>query len=221
MNVALDLDKMKTLRNHFQTRIEERAKSLFVHDKDKNFQGYSRMCPSNVRRQPVSLTQSELDEIKRKSPNYLNEENGDILQYTSNPDNLEDPEKNYYICPRYWCLLTNSPISEEEVKSGKCGKIIEKENVKHGHYIYEFNKSHKQYPGFHANKTMDNKYLPCCFKTNKSNQKNNKGPTIQEDNGASEIKEIKEGATGAVEEKEATEDKGSTGAVEEKGSPIK
>jgi hypothetical protein len=177
-DIAQDWDNKQLHNpNYFQKRIEDRAKSLFVHDKDKNFKGYSRMCPSNVRRQPVSLTQSELDHIKETSPNYLNEAQGDILPYTSNNDDSNDKEKNYYICPRYWCLLTNSPISSEDVKSGKCGQIITNDVVKPGHYIYKF-ASDKNYPGFLANKTIDNKCLPCCFKSKNHNEKCN---TVKED----------------------------------------
>ena len=175
------------------------------------------MCPSNVRRQPVSLTQSELDEIKIKSPNYLNEQHGDILPYTSNPDNPDDPEKNYYICPRYWCLLTNSPISEEDVKSGKCGKIVENEKVKSGHYVYEFN-SDKQFPGFLKNKTMDNKYLPCCFKTNQS-KKYNKG-TIQKEKEKVNDEEQEEAPAGVEENKGEEVDAASDAGVEPRAEVV-
>ena len=52
-----------------------------------------------------------------------------------------DPEKQYhYICPRYWCLLTNKSITQEEVDSGRCGKIIPQnsKSIQEGHYVYEF-----------------------------------------------------------------------------------
>ena len=52
-----------------------------------------------------------------------------------------EDKKNWYICPRYWCLKTNSSISEEDVKAGKCGNIIPRgvDRVPPGAYVYEFN----------------------------------------------------------------------------------
>ena len=47
--------------------------------------------------------------------------------------NIYDKSKQYwYICPRYWCLKTNTSMTEKEVKEGKCGgKIIPKDAQKH------------------------------------------------------------------------------------------
>jgi len=28
---------------------------------------------------------------------------------------------NYYICPEYWCALTQEPLTEDDIKAGKCG----------------------------------------------------------------------------------------------------
>ena len=85
--------------------------------------------------------------------------------------------KNYYICPRYWCFQTNTSISEEDVKAGKCGKIIPKDppgnKIPDGHYVYEFPRNNPfdkegnyvhHRPGLFEIKGR--KYqLPCCFKT--------------------------------------------------------
>ena len=105
-------------------------------------------------------------------PGFLREE--DIIKYGSTPEN-----QNYYICPRYWCLKTNMPISPEDVKAGKCGKVIprDKSEVPEGAYVYEFfNPSQhgtqenyiQHYPGF-INDTKGQKHpknlcIPCCFK---------------------------------------------------------
>ena len=66
--------------------------------------------------------------------------------------------------------MTNSAISEEEAKSGKCGKIIPKDAtvVPKGAYVYELNKDDENqfpFPGFIENTREDGKCLPCCFKT--------------------------------------------------------
>lgn len=160
----------------FQKRMEDRAASIFATLKDDKFNSYSRMCPSNVRRQPVIINKTELDKINQSYPGYLKEDEGDIIHYKSNPENKENSEDFYYVCPRYWCLLTDSIISDEDVKAGKCGEIIPRDakKIEPGHYVYEF--SHpsehigtegeyiKHYPGFHKDSTKDNKCIPCCFK---------------------------------------------------------
>ena len=165
MNENINIDGLK-LNNpyYFQDRILKRDPVLILSKKTGNFNAYSRVCPSTTRRQPVILTQKEKDEIDKKYKGFLKDE--DVIKYGSNPDN-----KYYYICPRYWCLKTNSAISEEDVKSGKCGKIIpkNKKEVIPGHYVYEFytppnnNKDYKRYPGFQVDNHPKGYCLPCCF----------------------------------------------------------
>jgi hypothetical protein len=98
--------------------------------------------------------------------------NGDILKYGSKPDN-----QYYYMCPRYWCMKTNTPISREDALEGKkCGKIIPRDQkvVRPGEYVFEFfdESEHgtqdnyiKHYPGFvEKSKHPDGLCMPCCFK---------------------------------------------------------
>ena len=166
----------------FQQRMEDRAKTLFSSIKGDKFKSYSRMCPSSIRRQPVILTKEELDETKKQYPGEYSTPD-DVLAYSSNKDDPQNPESFYYVCPRYWCLKTNSIISEEDVKSGKCGKILPPDATKviPGHYVYEFSapEEHvdekgeyiKHFPGFHKNATEGNKCIPCCYKKFTEKQK--------------------------------------------------
>ena len=166
----------------FQQRMEDRAKTLFSSIKEDKFKSYSRMCPSSIRRQPVILTKEELEETKKQYPGEYSTSD-DVLAYSSNKDDPKNPESFYYVCPRYWCLKTNSIISEEDVKSGKCGKVLPPDATKviPGHYVYEFSapEEHvdekgeyiKHYPGFHKNATEDNKCIPCCYKKFTEKQK--------------------------------------------------
>ena len=150
----------------FQDRIKNRDPALIITQKQGNFNAYSRICPSSTRRQPVILNESEKQNIDKNYKGFLKEE--DIIKYGSNPD-----KQFYYICPRYWCLKTNSVISEEDVKAGKCGEILPKtaKKVIPGHYVYEFytppknNPDYKHYPGFQDNSHPQGFCLPCCFKT--------------------------------------------------------
>ena len=156
--------------NIFLSRLKERDPALFL-DKDVTtskgkFDAYAKVCQANFGQQPVILSQEEKEEVDKKHPgSYKN-----ALEYGSKAN------KNWYICPRYWCLLTNSPLTDEEVKSGKCGGIIPKgeKTVPKGKYVIEI-KSDKLHmengeyveatPGFLKDgKHPDGLCLPCCFK---------------------------------------------------------
>ena len=158
--------------NFFSKRMENRDSKLFVKSTDnKAFKSYSRICASNMRRQPVILTQEEKDYIDKHHPDSYEKS----IKYGSSKDN-----QHYFICPRYWCLPENSSISREEIDKGVCGgpdAIIphDAKIVPPGKTIYEFfsNREHlnnkgeyiKHYPGFIAGKDHpDGLCQPCCFK---------------------------------------------------------
>jgi hypothetical protein len=166
-SIIKNVDGMK-LNNpyHFQTRIIERDPVLILTEKQGKYNSYSRTCPQNIRRQPVILTEAELNKIKRDHPGYLNEDS-DIIKYGSQPD-----KQFYYICPRYWDLRTDSIITPDEIeRQGLKDKIIpmDAKSVPKGKYIYEFNNpkdykdNHKQYPGFLTDSHPNGLCLPCCF----------------------------------------------------------
>jgi hypothetical protein len=149
----------------FQERLEKREPILILKEEQGKYNRYSRTCPSTTRRQPVILTQSELDKINKENDGYLQEE--DVIKYGSNPDN-----KYYYVCPRYWNLKTDSLITPKEIEDNHLeDKIIPKtaKTVPKGKYIYEFynppknNPDYKHFPGFQVDKHPDGYCLPCCF----------------------------------------------------------
>ena len=169
--------------NIFTKRIKEREPDLILTKKEGKFSSYSRICPANVNLQPVILTEEEKKRVDEEHPgSYTN-----ALQYGSDPKN-----PYWYICPRYWCLQNNMPMSEEEVKRGECGGKIIPQNAKTpppGHFIYEFtdDKYHKdekgEYiyhsPGFKPEHSHPNKLcLPCCY--NKWSSYNVKNPSEQQ-----------------------------------------
>lgn len=167
--------------NYFSRRMEERDPVLFLKKKTGKFGAYSRMCPSNIRRQPVILTEEEKQRIDAEHPgSYEN-----IIKYGSDPSN-----PYYYICPRYWCLTENTSLTQEEVDAGVCGgkeAIIpfDAKKVPEGGQIIEFgvdpkDKGHNAYkeyyddkgnyiqhhPGFFTGaKHPDGHCIPCCFKS--------------------------------------------------------
>ena len=151
--------------NPFFKRMETYDKPLFLTQQEGKFKAYSRICPWNVRRQPVILTPEEKEKIDKEHPGSYDK----AIEYST------DPNKSfYYICPRYWSLTENTSLTEEEVKSGKYGDIIPRDakKVPPGASIFEFDhtgadgKYQKLYPGFVKSGSHPNDFcLPCCFTT--------------------------------------------------------
>ena len=172
------IDGMKlTKPYYFQTLIEKRDPVLILKEDTKEYNSYSRTCLSNKRRQPVVLTDTQLEKINQENPGFLREQ--DVLKYGS-----DKKHQNNYICPRYWCLKNNTVIQPEDIKQevgpdGKteyvhrpkvgpsCGKVLPKKEtkVKPGYYVYEFyDENEEAYPGLIPDKHPDGHCLPCCFK---------------------------------------------------------
>lgn len=162
--------------NPFFDKMYSLDPKLFIKKKTGQFNAYSRMCPWNVKRQPIILTKEEIDKIDKEHPGSYNKS----IKYGSSED-----KQFYYICPRYWCLKENVSLTEEEVKAGACGgvdAIIPKnaKKVPPGKHIFEFyaDSEHKEkdgsytphYPGFlSGDKHPDGLCVPCCFKAWDSN----------------------------------------------------
>lgn len=196
----------------FMTAMEEAEPELFLKAKVGNFDRYSRTCDAAYGRQPVILTQDEHKEmvaaehagiINRYGSDAFYELDADaqakvIHRETETDDRYTvsygtDPDNQYvYICPRYWCLKTNTFIHPKEmetvIENGKevirhptCGGIIPRgqDKVKDdGNYVYEFTGDGRkgksgyapQHPGFQEeNKHPDGHCVPCCFKLNIKN----------------------------------------------------
>ena len=179
----LVVEPKKEKSNIFTKRIKEREPALILTKKQGNFSSYSRICPANVSLQPVILTDEEKKKIDQEHPgSYTN-----AIQYGTDPKN-----PYWYICPRYWCLKNNAPMTEAEVLRGECGGKIIPDGSKApppGHFIYEFtdDKYHKnekgEYiyhsPGFKPEHSHPDKLcLPCCY--NKWSSYNMKNPIEQQ-----------------------------------------
>ena len=176
-NDVRDIDGMKLNKPYyFQTLIEKKDPVLILKEDTPQFNSYVRTCSSSMRKQPVILTDAQLDKINKEHPNFLRNE--DVIKYGSTPKNQYN-----YICPRYWCLKNNTIIDPKELeervgKDGKkelfhptCGKVLPRgeKKVKPGYYIYEFykpkpgKKDYKKYPGLITDSHPDGLCLPCCF----------------------------------------------------------
>ena len=155
----------------FFDKMKKLEPTLFRTKKEGKFESYARVCPSQSSRQPVILTKEELDNLDKDSYEVA-------MPYGTDANN-----KYWYMCPRYWCLQTNKPMTEEQVANGECGGKIIPGKAKippAGHYIYEFtddkyhkdeNDNYNQHrPGFLSTKSHPEHCLPCCFKNMSTNQ---------------------------------------------------
>ena len=158
--------------NIFLSKLKKTEPVLFLSEDDGKYEAYSKLCQASRQRQPIILTPEEKEKIDAQDKKNKSKSYNHALEYGTDPK-----KKNWYICPRYWCLKTNTSITEEDVKAGKCGKIIPKgeTRVKPGHYVYEFNHNiqHKgkdgsyveNTPGFFESSLHPKGFcLPCCFK---------------------------------------------------------
>ena len=165
-----NIDGMKLNKPYyFQSLIEKKDPVLILKEDTKEYNAYSRTCLSDKRRQPVILNDSQLEKINKEHPGFLREQ--DVIRYGS-----DEKHQFNYICPRYWCLKSNSFIDHNDIKLVKgelvhqpkkgpsCGKVLPKKDkkVKPGYYIYEFNG--EAYPGLIPDKHPKGLCLPCCFK---------------------------------------------------------
>ena len=164
-NIELDGTPIKNPTPFYKKMLESDS-ALFVTEETSKFPLYSKTCPSSDKRQPIVLTDEEKQHIDKTNPGSY----GRALRHGSSPD-----KKHWYICPRYWCLKTNSSISEEDVNAGKCGAVIPRgaDRVPKGAYVYEFNrpavhikdgKYVQHTPGFiKQDKHPGGLCAPCCF----------------------------------------------------------
>jgi hypothetical protein len=173
-NTVRDITGMKLqYPNPFSARLEERMPQLFVKSKNEKIDLYTRMCPFSLseRRQPIILTKEERDRMVAEHPGDINEE-ADFIEYGT--DAKDSSQKYYYTCPRYWCLLTDTMVTEQDILDGKCGPkvtdvkdaIIPRNSdvVPKGKYVYQFyNEDERKYPGFHKKKTPSGLCIPCCY----------------------------------------------------------
>lgn len=174
--------------NPFFNKLQKLEPSLFLQENEGGFSAYSRICPWNVRRQPVILTKEEKERIDKDHKGSYDK----ALEYKSS----KDGEEYYYICPRYWSLKDGVSLTEEQAKSGKYGKIIPKnaKKVPEGANVFEFtSKNHisdetqkymNMYPGFlKSDKHPDGSCIPCCFKSWDSPEQQKRRDTCKENVG--------------------------------------
>lgn len=173
-NEVRNIDGMKINKPYyFQEKIIDHDPVLIVRKDTQEFNAYSRICSSDQKRQPVIVSDEELEDIKREYPGFIKPH--DVIKYGSEPSKTTN-----YLCPQYWCLKTDKVIHPSEIKeingekvhvpkngTSSCGKVLDPKSktITPGHYVYEFHKdSVNKYPGLIPDKHPDGLCLPCCFK---------------------------------------------------------
>ena len=197
----------------FMTAMDAAEPELFLKAKTGKYERYSRTCDSAFGRQPMLLTRDEHAAMVEQERAGIIERYGTDAFYSldaeaqakviwseSETDNrftvsygTSDENQFVYICPRYWCLKTNTFVHPKEmvtvIEDGKevlrhptCGGVIPRgqDKVKDdGNNVYEFTgdgrkgkdgKYAPQHPGFLEKDKHPKGYgIPCCFKLNVKN----------------------------------------------------
>lgn len=157
-----------SLRTYFQDKIKSKEPSLFLTSKTpgKNTaEVYSRNCQSSQKRQPVILSSNEYQQIVSKYPEYSSPDKH-IIYGTGDT-------KYYYICPKYWDVRNNTPISDEDMEKGDLYKHVisdSQKKITEDKYIYHLSDNGKvnPYPNFII---KNGQCAPCCFQKNTTAKK--------------------------------------------------
>ena len=131
-----------SISDYYAARIKQRDPEL--HDLISG--QYNRRVNVQHTDKPVILTESELESHKEFIDEQKKTDKNNFYQ-----KHLKYRKKNgqdlYYICPKYWCTKPNmeGPITEEQVKSGYCGKIIQhRSKRKEDEFVIEHYKDKKR-----------------------------------------------------------------------------
>ena len=134
--------KEKENANIFYNKMLKLEPKIILSRKEGQYNAYSRTCPANVNRQPIILTSAEKERIDT--------ENRGAYGYAMRYGHSEDKTKqHWFICPRYWCMKTNLPITDP-TDNIKCAPED----------IHEFNNNHN--PGL-VKDAHPTHGVPCCF----------------------------------------------------------
>ncbi len=154
-------------RNPFVTKMKRIMPDLFkenITKMDLKLNKYSRICQNN---EPLILTKLEKEALE-KNKKIKNPEK-DLLKY----GNDAHGDALYFSCPKYYCMKEGQegPVSEEDIKQGKCGSItdvkqaiftdIKKRENKHVYLPYG---DDALFPGFNSSRLQNGFCSPCCFK---------------------------------------------------------
>ena len=121
----------KSIRN-YMNEIRKKDKLLHNYSSTDTSTPYTTKCGAVDMRQPIIVSNRDLENMKRKNMEGYLKISDSIIQWGSRAKSL-----NHYICPRVWCIRCKMVITEKQLieHGGKClfcdGKIIkDKSNIK-------------------------------------------------------------------------------------------
>ena len=164
------------LRSYYLKRLKENDKKLFdpgkpwtVKQKNGDLYGYAKQCGAAIDRHPISITTEELKRI--------NSYDKKVSGKDSYSKSIVVPRRSkdiHYICPQYWDVSREIPLTKSYVEKHKKDIIKNKENKGNNTILERKGKywdgipndnSHKHIlPGFSKLIIHPEGYkLPCCF----------------------------------------------------------
>jgi hypothetical protein len=159
-NTSTTAAATEKITQYFENRMKNRI-TMF----EEKMNNYTKQCQFSQGRQPVILTKEEKERIDDRYKDVPVKPYGNVLEYEKDKNNTN--QSLYFVCPRYWCIQPGNerPLTEEEVKKGVCGKVIQNEKEpKEGEYIYDRGEQYNPNPGFLKPKNNSKSCVPCCFK---------------------------------------------------------
>ena len=164
------------LRSYYLKRLKENDKELFnpskpwtVKQKNGDLYGYAKQCGAAIDRHPISITTDQLKTINDS------ESMGSGKGAYSNVISVPRRSKNIvYMCPQYWDISRDIPLTKEYVDKHKKDIIKNKENKENNTILERKGKYWDGIPnedsqkhilvGFPKQIIHPDKYkLPCCF----------------------------------------------------------
>jgi hypothetical protein len=147
--------KEKENTNIFYNKMRRLEPEIILSRKEGQFNAYSRTCPANVNRQPIILTNAEKERIDA--------DNRGAYGYAMRYGHSEDKAKqHWFICPRYWCMKTNLPITDPK-DATKCAPEDIHEFT--GRYHKKGDRYITHNPGL-VKDAHPSHGVPCCFGKN-------------------------------------------------------
>lgn len=96
---------LRPIREYSLKRLYDADPELFKYVTNKSYQAYSTICGEVELRQPIVISKRDKELIDLNHPNSYNE----FIEYGSKD------KKNIYICPKYWCILCETSLNEDDV----------------------------------------------------------------------------------------------------------
>ena len=121
----IKMDKM-SIRT-YMTELRKRDNAL-INYTNKNFKPWTKSCGAATARQPIIITKQELIHFEKLNP--IGYKALEYIEWGSSPK-----VKNYFICPRIWCIRDKIALSDEQFidNNGKCpfcqGEIIDNQII--------------------------------------------------------------------------------------------